>query len=75
MIYYYVYCLIDPRDGQPFYVGKGYKQRMYRHEGEVRSRKWNNKEKRDAAADLRVDIGGSGRNKNMRNRGLLQWKV
>jgi len=28
---YYVYILIDPRDDQPFYVGKGQDDRMYRH--------------------------------------------
>ena len=31
MISYYVYELIDPRDGLPFYVGKGNGDRMYKH--------------------------------------------
>lgn len=29
--YYYTYLLIDPRDNQPFYVGKGKGRRMYQH--------------------------------------------
>ena len=29
---YYVYVILDPRDSQPFYVGKGEGQRMMRHE-------------------------------------------
>lgn len=29
--YYYVYYLIDPNNMQPFYVGKGSKNRMYQH--------------------------------------------
>lgn len=28
---FYTYCLIDPRDCQPFYVGKGKGRRMYDH--------------------------------------------
>ncbi len=28
---YYVYRLIDPRDGQTFYVGKGKNDRIYAH--------------------------------------------
>lgn len=28
---YYTYALIDPRDSQPFYIGKGTQQRMYQH--------------------------------------------
>lgn len=28
---FYTYALIDPRDGLPFYVGKGSGKRMYRH--------------------------------------------
>ena len=34
---YYTYLLIDPRDSQPFYVGKGTGRRMYEHK-RVRSR-------------------------------------
>ena len=29
---YYVYLLIDPRTGKPFYVGKGRGRRMLKHE-------------------------------------------
>jgi len=32
---FYVYHLIDPADNLPFYVGKGTKWRMYRHESDV----------------------------------------
>ena len=42
---YYVYILIDPRNEQPFYVGKGYKNRMMSHESEVRRGQFTNKEK------------------------------
>lgn len=42
---YYVYYLIDPRDNQPFYIGKGYNYRLYSHECEARSKKWRNKSK------------------------------
>lgn len=28
---YYVYQLVDPRDGRPFYVGKGQKHRAWKH--------------------------------------------
>jgi hypothetical protein len=37
---YYCYLLIDPRNGQPFYVGKGTnsgKNRMFTHEKEARA--------------------------------------
>ncbi|MFN3352937.1 MAG: GIY-YIG nuclease family protein [Brevundimonas sp.] len=33
---FYVYQLIDPRDRQPFYVGKGKGRRIHRHEAEAR---------------------------------------
>ncbi len=33
---YYVYELIDPRDNEPFYVGKGKGNRMYAHECDAR---------------------------------------
>ena len=28
---YYIYCLIDPRDGNIFYVGKGLNNRVFHH--------------------------------------------
>ena len=33
---FYVYHLIDPFNNTVFYVGKGYGERMYEHEKEVR---------------------------------------
>lgn len=41
---YYVYYLIDPRDCQPFYVGKGKDDRMFVHEREVKGN-WKNSNK------------------------------
>jgi hypothetical protein len=49
---YYVYQLIDPRDDKPFYVGKGYKRRMYQHANEARSNYWNNKVKCQRICDI-----------------------
>lgn len=34
--WFYVYQLIDPRDGQIFYVGKGRGERLYAHEKDAR---------------------------------------
>jgi hypothetical protein len=34
---YYVYELTDPRDGLPFYVGKGVRARIHQHEREARA--------------------------------------
>lgn len=33
---FYVYLLIDPRNGRPFYVGKGTGRRCYDHEAEAK---------------------------------------
>lgn len=37
---FYVYKLIDPRDDLPFYVGKGQKQRAWKHEALIRAGDW-----------------------------------
>ena len=42
---YYVYELIDPRDGNVFYVGKGKNNRMYRHYNSVKNNKIPNNNK------------------------------
>jgi hypothetical protein len=42
---YYVYRLIDPRDGQPFYIGKGTGRRMHQHVSEARARRLGNSTK------------------------------
>lgn len=44
---FYTYCLIDPRDCQPFYVGKGTGRRMYAH--------WSNR-KRLSNINLRLRL-------------------
>lgn len=36
---YYVYCLTDPRNNLPFYIGKGKGKRMYSHERDVKNGK------------------------------------
>ncbi len=36
---HYVYCLIDPRNSLPFYIGKGKGKRMYSHERDVKNGK------------------------------------
>ena len=36
---YYVYRLVDPRDGTTFYIGKGYGNRMFQHESNASKEK------------------------------------
>ncbi|HEX7471374.1 MAG TPA: GIY-YIG nuclease family protein, partial [Verrucomicrobiae bacterium] len=36
---YYVYCLIDPRTGKPFYYGKGIGNRKFAHGSQGKSKK------------------------------------
>lgn len=36
---FYVYELIDPRDGRPFYIGKGQRNRIEAHEWEAKAEK------------------------------------
>ena len=36
---YYVYMLIDPRNDQPFYVGKGQGNRVFQHVIDAKTRK------------------------------------
>jgi len=56
---FYVYALIDPRDGSVFYIGKGTGRRMYQHEREAKRGQTKNKAKHSRiteilAAGLRV---------------------
>lgn len=39
---FYVYELVDPRDGHAFYVGKGRDDRAWQHEKDVREGRWTN---------------------------------
>jgi Uncharacterized protein conserved in bacteria len=34
---FYIYKLVDPRNGEPFYIGKGQGNRMYAHEKQART--------------------------------------
>lgn len=52
---YYVYMLIDPRDGIPFYVGKGRDQRMYAHRAEALSASTSNKPHHDRIVEIVED--------------------
>jgi hypothetical protein len=40
---YYVYALIDPRDGKAFYIGKGHDNRRFHHEKNAVKRRCRNK--------------------------------
>lgn len=54
---FYVYRLIDPRTGEPFYIGKGKGKRCYAHE-----RNWRNGKEPNLAKGLRFDeISASGK--------------
>jgi len=39
---YYVYCLVDPRTGKIFYIGKGYANRVFNHANEALNEKGQN---------------------------------
>jgi len=56
---YYVYELVDPRNGKVFYVGKGSGDRAYRHERNVRN---NNQYQRKSNPKLFSKIGSIIRN-------------
>lgn len=49
---FYVYFLIDPRDGATFYVGKGRGDRIKAHAAEVRNGRWKNGAKCRRIADI-----------------------
>jgi hypothetical protein len=49
---YYVYKLIDPRDNQVFYVGKGKGNRAYHHEREVKQGRITNYFKTEAIKSI-----------------------
>lgn len=52
---HYVYTLIDPRDGLPFYIGKGTGRRMYQHERAVLRGRGINKAKCERIAAILAD--------------------
>ena len=52
---YYVYLLVDPRSGKPFYVGKGKGRRMKQHAIEARSGKGGNAIKCRTILDIESD--------------------
>jgi hypothetical protein len=56
---FYTYMLIDPRNNEPFYVGKGSKRRMYDHTTEAKKHpsKWTNSYK----CGRLIEIHNSGR--------------
>jgi hypothetical protein len=58
---FYVYELLDPRNGRPFYVGKGMGRRMYQHERDAlcghRSRKYSRiREIREAGLSVQYNV-------------------
>ena len=53
---FYVYSLVDPRDGKPFYIGKGQGKRMFQHVKDVMRGKTLNKAKTDRIKEI-IDSG------------------
>ncbi len=49
---FYVYCLIDPRNGRVFYVGKGQGFRAWAHEKAVKAGKTSNKVKSKVISEI-----------------------
>ena len=49
---YYVYMLIDPRDGKPFYVGKGKENRVFQHVEDAKNNPAVSTKKYDTIRDI-----------------------
>lgn len=56
----YVYALIDPRDGEPFYIGKGHGSRMFHHVSSVARGKEKNSKKAALINSILTDGGEIG---------------
>ena len=56
---YYVYLLVDPRDGKPFYVGKGTGERCFSHVSEAHKTSKDSKDDYEKLATIR-DIEDTG---------------
>lgn len=57
---YYVYHLVDPRNGEVFYVGKGCGDRIRHHERDARKLRFANTEKEQTIHDIwdaRLSVG------------------